>query len=43
MDLNLSMRSKWLFKAVAGTNAQRLILDDTQSRNSVWRCGIIKT
>jgi iron complex outermembrane receptor protein len=34
MDLNLAMRSKWLFKPVDGTKLT-LILDDTQSRNSL--------
>jgi len=37
------MRSKWLFKPVAGTKLT-LILDDTQSRKlRGGACGIIKT
>lgn len=34
MDLNLSLRSKWLFKPVEGTKLT-LILDETQTRNSL--------
>jgi iron complex outermembrane receptor protein len=34
MDLNLSMRTKWLFRPVEGTKVT-LILDETQSRNSM--------